>query len=93
MPCIGVFPLLKGVLVVNETINARTSAAHLSFEKLVRGVTFDLLSRRHLCVARDTCRTDFEAYELACEFDEIPCADYMRALLLAKNVSCTIECP
>ena len=48
MPCIGVFPLLKGVLVVNETINARTSAAHLSFEKLVRGLTFNLLSRRLL---------------------------------------------
>ena len=65
----------------------------ISFGKLVRGVTFDLLSRRHLCVACDTCRTDFEAHELAYEFDEIPCANYMRAPLLAKKVSCTIECP
>ena len=93
MPCIGVFTLLKVVLVVNETINARTSVAHLSFEKLVRGVTFDLLSRRHLCVACDTCRIAFQACEQAYEFDEIPCVDYMRALLLAKIVSCTIECP
>ena len=65
MPCIGVSPLLKVVLVVNETINARTSVAHLSFGKFVRGVTFDLLSRRHLCVARKTCRTDYEVYELS----------------------------